>query len=138
MSKFIKLSKKYGVNPTIPICFWCGEAKNEIALLGHIGNARKGEDVEAPKNMLLDYDPCDKCKGNMALGVTVIEVQDTPLHENQREIQKGLYPTSRWCVITKEAADRIFGDQLEGSDKVFVDEELFNRFVGGMKPEGGD
>lgn len=62
MSKRIKLSEKYGVNPTIPVCFWCGESKNEIALLGRLGDARKGEDIEAPKNMVLDYEPCDKCK----------------------------------------------------------------------------
>lgn len=30
----IKLSPKYGVNPTIPVCFWCGKEKNEIALMG--------------------------------------------------------------------------------------------------------
>lgn len=24
----ITLSPKYGVNPTIPVCFWCGEEKN--------------------------------------------------------------------------------------------------------------
>jgi len=135
MSKRIKLSEKYGVNPTIPVCFWCGESKNEIALLGRLGDARKGEDIEAPKNMVLDYEPCDKCKENMALGVTLMEVQNEPLHEKQPEIQKDLYPTSRWCVITREAADRIFGDQLEGQDKVFVDEELFNRFIGNKTPE---
>lgn len=28
-----KLSPKYGVNPTIPVCFWCGEDKNEVIIL---------------------------------------------------------------------------------------------------------
>ena len=32
----IKISPKYGVNPTIPVCFWCGKQKNEIALMGHM------------------------------------------------------------------------------------------------------
>ena len=41
MSNSIKLSEKYGVNPTIPVCFFCGMPKNEIALLGHIGDKRK-------------------------------------------------------------------------------------------------
>ena len=50
----IRLSKKYGVNPSIPICFWCGQEKNEIALLGHIGDGRRGEDLEAPRNILLE------------------------------------------------------------------------------------
>lgn len=30
----VRLHPKYGVNPTIPTCFWCGKDKNEIALLG--------------------------------------------------------------------------------------------------------
>lgn len=32
----IELSPKYGVNPTIPVCFWCGKEKNEIALMGRV------------------------------------------------------------------------------------------------------
>lgn len=33
----IKVSPKYGVNPTIPVCFFCGKPKNEIALMGEDG-----------------------------------------------------------------------------------------------------
>lgn len=36
MSKGIKISPKYGLNPTIPVCFWCGKQKNEIALMGRM------------------------------------------------------------------------------------------------------
>lgn len=41
----IKLSPKHGVNPTIPVCFFCGKPKNEIALMGRMGGK---EDIEAP------------------------------------------------------------------------------------------
>lgn len=125
----IRLSKKYGVNPTIPICFWCGKEKNEIALLGHIGDGRKGEDIEAPRNMVLDYDPCMDCKRNMGLGVTVIEVSYVPIQSGMPAIQDDLYPTGRWCVIREDAADRIFGDNLNGHDKVFVDQEVYAMFA---------
>ena len=125
----IRLSKKYGLNPTIPICFWCGEYKNEIALLGQIGDGRKGEDFEAPWNMILDYEPCEKCSSNMKLGITVMEVSYYPLAKGQRQIQKDVYPTGRWCVIKRDAADRIFGDNLNGSDKVFVDQDVYEMFV---------
>ena len=27
----IKLSPKHGLNPTMPVCFWCGKEKNEVA-----------------------------------------------------------------------------------------------------------
>lgn len=63
-SKSIKISPKYGVNPTIPVCFFCGEEKQEIALLGKL----KG-DVEAPHRMCLDYEPCEKCKQIFAQGI---------------------------------------------------------------------
>lgn len=75
MSNSIKISPKHGVNPTIPICFFCGEEKQEIALLGKIGG--KSEDLEAPRHMVLDYEPCDKCKEQMKLGVVLIPVSDT-------------------------------------------------------------
>jgi len=52
----IKLSPKYGINPTIPLCFWCGQEKNEIALMDHIGDGRKGEDIEAPIKGVLKPD----------------------------------------------------------------------------------
>lgn len=129
MGKDIRLSKKYGVNPTIPICFWCGRNKNEIALLGHIGDGRKGEDIEAPRNIILDYDPCEDCRAKMRLGVTVMEASEQPIAENQMEFQKGIYPTGRWCVIRQEAADRIFGDYLDGKQKIFVDPEFFSTFA---------
>ena len=125
----IRLSKKYGVNPSIPICFWCGQEKNEIALLGHIGDGRKGEDLEAPRNVLLDYEPCDGCQKNMALGVTVMEAGISPIFKNQPEFQPGPYPTGKWIVLKKEAADRIFGDELKGHNKIFVDSETFKHFV---------
>lgn len=127
--KSIRLSKKYGVNPTIPVCFWCGKEKNEIALMGHIGDRRKGEDIEAPKNMILDYEPCEDCRKNMNLGVTVMEVSYVPIREGFPPIQDDLYPTGRWCVIREEAADRIFGDNLNGQNKVFVDQDVYQMFA---------
>ena len=78
----IRLSPKYGLNPTIPVCFFCGKQKNEIALLGRISNRKRvrtawggsseqvfDSDVEAPRNMILDYEPCDECKEKFKEGV---------------------------------------------------------------------
>lgn len=73
MSNSIKLSEKYGVNPTIPVCFFCRIPKNEIALLGHIGDKRKGEDFEAPHYVVLDYEPCDCCKDKFSQGVLLLK-----------------------------------------------------------------
>ena len=122
----IKISPKYGVNPTIPVCFWCGKQKNEIALMGHMK-----DDIEAPKNMVLDYVPCEECQNHMAMGVAILEASDHPNTEGQPPMQKGVYPTSRFVVVTTECADRVFSDYAPWSEgkKVFVDSTVFSHFL---------
>ena len=126
MSKGIKISPKYGVNPTIPVCFWCGKQKNEIALMG-----RMEGDIEAPKNMVLDYEPCEECQNHMAMGVAILEASDYPNTEGQPPMQKGVYPTSRFVVVTTECADRVFSDYApwKAGKKVFVDSTVFSHFL---------
>ena len=126
MSKGIKISPKHGLNPTIPVCFWCGKQKNEIALMGHM----KG-DIEAPKNMVLDYVPCEECQSYMAMGVAILEASDHPNTEGQPPMQKGVYPTSRFVVVTTECADRVFNAYAPWSEgkKVFVDSDVFSHFL---------
>jgi hypothetical protein len=123
------LSEKHGVNPTIPICFWCGKSKNEIALLGKM----KG-DVEAPRNMVLNYEPCDECKANMSTGVTFMEASQTPCTNGQPEMQRGLYPTGRWFVVKPEAVHKIINDadmadSIVKHGKTFVDVQTFNQLM---------
>lgn len=123
----ILLSPKHGLNPTIPICFWCGEEKNEIALMGRIGDARKGEDFEAPMHAVLDYEPCNKCREKMSLGFTMIEATHVPNPTTKVQMQPGVYPTGRYAVIKKEAAMRLFTPQTDLSKgKAFVDSALFD------------
>lgn len=98
--KSIRISPKYGVNPTIPICFFCGEEKSEIALLGKIGG--KGKDLEAPRHALLDYEPCEECLKKMATGITLVEVSNTPVSANQPPIAENAYPTGNWWVVTED------------------------------------
>ena len=64
----IKLSEKHGVNPSLTVCFWCGEHTG-IALL-----VRLPGDKEAPKEIIADYEPCDKCKEQWNKGIPIIEV----------------------------------------------------------------
>lgn len=126
MSKGIKISPKYGLNPTIPVCFWCGKQKNEIALMG-----RMTDDIEAPKNMVLDYVPCEECQNRMAMGVAVLEASDHPNTEGQPPMQEGVYPTSRFVVVTTECANRVFNAYAPWSEgkKVFVDSDVFSHFL---------
>jgi hypothetical protein len=91
----IKLHKKHGLNPTLEICFVCGEDKGSITLLG---NAYKDQ---APTHMILNKEPCDKCKSYIENdGVILISVKDDENGENP-------YRTGSFWVIKKEAAEKL-------------------------------
>lgn len=127
MSNSIRLSPKYGVNPTIPICFWCGREREEIALMGRIGDGRKHEDFEAPMHTVIDFEPCEECKKNMDLGFTVIEATNRPNGICQVEIQNGVYPTGRFVVLKTEAAHLLFDGLAPNASRAFLDIEAFKR-----------
>ena len=107
----IRLHPKYGVNPTIPVCFFCGKEKNEVALLGA---AYQGE---APMRMVIDKVPCDWCQENMTKGIVLVEV------EGQDEPR----PTGGYWVIREEAARRILvgkvGEEILRKRLGFIDRE---------------
>lgn len=99
----IRLSEKHGVNPSLGKCFWCGGDTNEIALLGKLPG-----DVEAPRSCVLSYEPCAKCIENRATGITLLEAVEQPPDAGMPEIQKGVYPTGSWWVVTPQMIERIF------------------------------
>lgn len=88
----IILHPKYGLNPTIMCCAWCGKEKG-IALLG---NSYK---EQAPQHMILDIEPCEECKEIFSQGILVAEVEDM---ENP-------YP-KRFFVATEDIVRQIFAD----------------------------
>ena len=130
MAKNIKLSPKHGLNPTIPVCAWCGEPKNEIALMGKLDR----EDSEAPKNVVLDYEPCDHCKEQWSMGVAVLEATTGRPEPYRPPLQQSngvdIYPTMRYVVITTEAAERLFGGKFLEGQKVLLEDEAFERIFG--------
>lgn len=81
----IRVSPQHGVNPTVFKCFYCLGGKNELGLLGMLPG-----DVEAPREMIYDMEPCDKCKDLMQQGVIVISVKDGEYEkiESDRELYK--------------------------------------------------
>lgn len=117
----IRISKKHGANPSISTCAWCGKEKGEIVLLGYIEG-----DVQAPRNIIVNYDPCDECKKSWSQGVAVIEVVRTPNNIDQLPIAKDAYPTGRMVVI-KETA--LKGDYHAG-DTVLILQEDFDLMFG--------
>ena len=98
MNGSIQLSKKYGVNPSIPVCYFCNQEKNELILAG-----RMKEDAEAPRKAVWNMIPCDKCKEFMKQGIILISVKDGEGGRNP-------YRTGGWVVVKEEAAKRMFGE----------------------------
>ena len=94
----IRLSPKHGVNPSINVCFYCGEDKNELILPGMM----KG-DAEAPHRAVWNKEPCDKCKGYMEQGVILIEVD-----ESKTTNMNNPWRTGRLSVVTENFIRRIF------------------------------
>lgn len=92
----IRLSPKYGLNPSIPVCFLCGEDKNEIILPG-----RLRDDAEAPRKCVWNYEPCDKCKEYMKQGIILISAKSGGDTKNPDR-------TGGWVVVKEEAVKRIF------------------------------
>jgi hypothetical protein len=90
----VRLHPKHGLNPAIPACFFCGQDKNEILLLG---NAYK---EEAPRHAVFDQTPCPQCKEFMAQGIILVSVRDGETDPNP-------YRTGRWAVIKDRAIKRI-------------------------------
>ena len=104
MRKGIRFSQKHGLNPSLDICFWCGEVKG-LALCGKL----KG-DVEAPKQMVTSLEPCDKCKERFKKGVHLIEVTDDGSRFGDNKAfaftdmeGKPHWPTGRYVVMKPEA-----------------------------------
>lgn len=118
-SKGIRLSEQHGVNPSVTVCFFCGKDKG-IAMLGKL----KG-DAKAPKRAIYDYEPCNECAEKMKQGVTVIEV--TRVDNQTIPIQKGAWPTGRWCLIPKEAAARLFKDINHKA--ILLEDCLYNELI---------
>ena len=127
----IKLSPKHGVNPTIPICAWCGQQKNEVALMGRIGGR---DDLEAPRNCILDYVPCEHCAEQWSTGVAILEAttqRPTPYRPPmQKDKGVDIYPTMRMVVIRAESASQIFGQEMSAGQRILLEDEAFEQIFG--------
>lgn len=110
----LRLSQKHGVNPSVEKCFLCGEAKR-VVLFG-----RLREDKEAPREVVITQEPCDKCKDYMKQGVILISTKD-----DDRD-----YRTGGWVVLRDSAIERIFEEekakQLLTSRVAFIADSLWD------------
>jgi hypothetical protein len=131
----IKLHPEYGLNPTMPVCFWCGKNTGEIVLLGR---RYKGK---APRRMWLgDYTPCGECASRLKPGpdrVVIMECSRTPTLDNQPSMHEDqqAYPTGRYVVFRVEALERIFNPEgvkavEDAGNKCLLEPEAFEVLFG--------
>ena len=127
-NKGIRPSPKYGVNPSLQVCFFCGKEKG-IAFLGKL----KG-DVQAPRHMITDYEPCSDCAEKFKQGILWIEVTDVPAHSDMLEIAKGLWPTGRYTVTTDAILNAMTGtEEIKSKRKALVPKVIFDAIIASSK-----
>ena len=126
MSKSIRISKKHGLNPTIPICFWCGEEKREIALMGHV-STKDNNDIEMPMHCIIDYEPCEKCAAAWKNAVIILETTEKDIKRPaiSKNNDKNTYPTGSLVGITEDAASRIIEHDYKFGEVILLDEKPF-------------
>lgn len=93
----LRLSKKHGVNPSVELCYFCGEAKG-VVLFGAAYKNKHGEHAEAPREVLLSHEPCDKCREYMKHGVIFIGVANGDDPDKR---------TGQFWVLVDEAVKRM-------------------------------
>lgn len=125
----MKLDPKFGVNPSIDSCFWCGKDK-DIILFG-ASYKENGKTVEAPRNVVSNYEPCLDCEKTFKQGIHFIECSEEFI-DNRLPLKtdKGrkVYPTGRWCVANRN----YFPNLTEGTilTDITTFTELFTKKAG--------
>jgi len=96
------LSRKFGLNPSLGVCFYCGDENGEVVIPGLLRSKKDGQDVEAPRRAVWHKEPCARCQGFMAEGIIMISVD-----ESKSDDQQNPYRTGGWVVLKEEALRRI-------------------------------
>lgn len=114
----IRISEKHGVNPSMMMCFYCGE-EYAIALPGRL-RTEADPDAEAPRSAVWDMDPCPRCKEYMKQGIILISVRDGEKGNNPHR-------TGKFAVVKEEALRRIInsGHPMYKARFAFIPDEIW-------------
>ena len=111
----LRLSKKYGVNPSILVCPVCGKDIG-VALLGANGGK------EAPRK-ITSMDLCDDCKQIVKEGNTFIFCV--------KQTKKGIQPTGAYIKVSNE----YLAISIPPKGIAFMEESEFNKCFNNNKNE---
>lgn len=108
----IRLDEKHGVNPSLEVCFYCGEdigvvlfGKLHTTLRSSFEKQGMSRDGEAPRRVAMSQTPCDKCVELMKQGVLFVSVD-----VSKTEDQRNPYRSGCVAVIKDEAISRMFDE----------------------------
>ena len=98
----IKVSEKYGINPSVDTCFICGKETN-VVLLGTSYKDENGKTAEAPRKVCTGQ-LCDDCQKVIDEGgIFFIAIKDGESGNNP-------YRTGQIGALKEEAVQRMFPD----------------------------
>lgn len=116
----IRLSKEFGVNPSVQKCNCCGKDMG-LVLFGTSWKDENGKTAEAPREVMTG-EICDSCKSVIAGGGKFfIEVRDGESGNNP-------YRTGRLVAIKAEAANNIFNKEVAPIN--YMENSLFEQLFG--------
>lgn len=113
----IRISKQYGVNPSVTHCECCGKEIG-IALFGSSWKDASGKTAEAPMNVAMGL--CDSCQSVIdQKGTIIIEVRDG-------ESGKNPYRTGRIVGLSHDGVQRLFKD-VAYSPMAYMEQSVFSK-----------
>lgn len=162
MKNSIILDKDHGVNPSLILCFWCGEPEKGIALLGNSIRVKKNKQARQPRSGIRpgslsssdfkaprcmwdgDYTPCDKCLSKMKKGTVIIEITPgyipTHLPDGIPAVINGnVWATGRYICVSNNASflatfkEFLIKDFWPDVDVMFMEEETFTPFLNNIQ-----
>ncbi len=107
----LKKNQNYEPKLVIPVCFWCGDHKKIPVTI----TVPKGTELPSDR-LIIDYEPCDKCKGYISKGVQLIGTSTTPMQSgmipiNINEAGENLYPDQSFLVVPDEFVIKLLEDE---------------------------
>ena len=87
----VSIHPKYGLNLTQPICFYCGQSKDQLECLGASCEGK------APKYMTYDIYPCKDCEIKQRDHAVTLEFDE--------DDDGNMRPTGRWSAVRNEDGD---------------------------------
>lgn len=117
------LDKEHGVNPSMNICWWCGEVK-ELLLLGAKGRRLReacGIDdggTESPREVIMNDEPCGACLERAKRGCVTIVGMKNDMPETLINERGCLDAENQLPAITRYRSGKMWGVKLEACERM--------------------